>query len=284
MEDSSEPHVPPSIPPGINPRTTPADVDAEIKEPQQPVAASTAQQIPKASSGHAAQAQVAQAPPVADVDARPTAADPGVKEPQSVTESGVQQDPSLSQKLWNDAYDSLEKEEDKLVKAYVNTLAKVLEDEKAVDASAAGSSDVSAEFKGLKAKEAADTSATGAIDISAELKDRTKRQMYMKKLVEKGKARVTKASKISEAVGDVAEAILKAKPMVDIVMSIPHAAPAALPWAGVCVGLQVSNYPSIARFLCQLIFIRSSRILRKRRDLGLRASLTLLPEWTGTVP
>jgi uncharacterized protein (UPF0147 family) len=191
---------------------------------------------------------------------------------------------SVSQKFWNDAYESLQKDEDKLVKAYIKTLAKVLEDKKATDTSTSGANDVSADLKELKAKKAADTSAAGAIDILAELKDRTNRQVYMKELVKKGKAKVENVSKISKAVGDIAEAILNAKPVVDIVMQIPHAAPAALPWAGVCAGLQVSNNPSITRLLCRLISIRSSRILQKRQDPGLRVSLTLLPEWSGIAP
>jgi hypothetical protein len=178
-----------------------------------------------------------------------------------VRESGFQQNPSLSQALWNDAYDSLEKDEDKLVEAYKNSLVEVLVDEKlkdlkaknAIDTSAAGASHGSAEREGLKAK------------ILDELKDRTKRQIHMELLVENGKARVAKASNITKAVGDFAEAILLAKPIIDpVVQYTPQAAPAALPWAGVCFGLQVSNYPSIAWFLCQLISIRFSRILQKR--------------------
>lgn len=270
MEDSSEPHVP--NPPGIDPRTTPADADAATKEPQQSVTASTAQQIPKTSSGHVDQVQVPQAPPVADVDACLIAADPGAKEPQPVTESGVQQDLDPSEKLWNDAYDSLEKDEDKLVEAYRNTLAEVLVDEelkdlkakKATDTSAAGANDVLAELKDLKAEildkikdpkaqKATDTSAAGASDVSAEreglkakildeLKDQTKRQMHMKMLVENGKAKVAKASKITKAVDDFAKAILSVKPIIDpVIQYTPQAAPAALPWAGVCFGLQVSN-------------------------------------------
>jgi len=237
VEDSLEPRVPPS-----NLPTTPADADAETKEPQQPVTASTAQLIPKASSGHAAQAQVPQASPVADVDARPTAAHPGTKEPQPVTES-------VSQRLWNDAYDSLKKDNDKLVKAYMKTLMK----EDATDDSAAGASNGSAELKDLRAEKAINTSAAKAIDIPAELEDRGNRQRYMEILVKNGKAKFDKTSKISKAVGDVADAILKAKPIVDIVLSIPQAAPAALPWAGVCVGLHVSNHPFLAWFPCLLI-------------------------------
>lgn len=129
----------------------------------------------------------------------------------------------LHQKLWNEAYDGLE---DKLVKAYEKCLEKFLEDENAPD-----------------------TSATGAIDISAKLKDKdpTQRQIYMKKLVEEGKAKIATSSKVSKVVGAGAQAILAAKPVVDLLLkNIPPAAPAALPWAGVCVGLQVCSNPSIA--------------------------------------
>ena len=45
---------------------------------------------------------------------------------------------------------------------------------------------------------------------------------------------------ITTGVGEVTDFVLKAKKMVDVVLqSVPHAAPAALPWAGVCLGLQV---------------------------------------------
>lgn len=224
-------------PPGINPRTTLADANAETKEPHQRVkvsTTSTAQQIPKALPNHAAL--------VADVDVHPITAEPGVKEPQLVKRPGVQQDLNLSQKLWNDAYDRIEKDEEKLVKTYMKALTKFLDDEKVTD-TAAGASDVSSD-KTPTVKKTTDVSDAGVIDISAELKDRAKRQMYMEKLVENGQAKVRKASKITEAVGAVAETILSAKPMIDLAIhNIPQAAPAALPWAGVCIGLQVSNQP-----------------------------------------
>jgi hypothetical protein len=233
-----EPHVPPSNPPVTDARVTPSSADAGAKEPHQPVTASTVQDISKASSSNAAQEQVPPSVlPVTDAQAGPAGADPGAKEPQQLTESAVQQAPALStsQRLWNDAYDSLENDNDtaELVKSYMKTLTTV-----------------------LKAEKAPDTSASGDSDVSAELKDPTTRQMHMKKLVEEGQAKVSTASKIMRGVGDVAQFILSAKGMIDLaIQNIPQA---ALPWAGVCVGLQVRNHPSITWFPCQLISIRSS--------------------------
>lgn len=203
-----------------------------------------------------------------------------IKDPQPATESGAQQDLNLSQKLWNDAHDILEKDEDKLVKAYVKVLTKFLDD-KATDASTAGATDVSAD-KDPKAKKITDISDAGAIDMSAELKDRTKRQMYMEKLVKEGQGKVTEASNIRKRVGDIAKVILSAKPMIDLaIQNIPQAASAALPWGGVCLELQVSNH-FILTWL--LISIRSSLTLQKRQNPTLRVSLMLFPEWNGIVP
>jgi hypothetical protein len=185
--------------------------------------------------------------------------------PQPATESKEQQAPALStsQRLWNAAYDRLEKENDtaELVKSYMKTLATA------------------------RKTEASENSTSDADNVTAELKDPSKRQMHMKKLVEEGQAKVAKASKITKGLGDFAKAILSAKPMIDLaIQGIPQAAPAALPWAGVCVGLQVSIRHCIVWFLCQLTSIRSSRILRKRRDPTLRGLRMLFPEWTGIAP
>jgi hypothetical protein len=109
-----------------------------------------------------------------------------------------------------------------------------LKAKKAIDTPTVVASNVSAERKDLKAK------------ILDELKNPTERQKLMKKLVEEGQAKVEKPSKITKGVGDFADAILSAKPVVDIVLQIPQAAPAALPWAGVCIGLRVSNHHFLA--------------------------------------
>jgi hypothetical protein len=166
-----------------------------------------------------------------------------------VIESGTQQDQDIHQRLWDDAYDSLEKEEEttNFVEGYIKTLAKVLENEKSQGTSPTGASDVPLEIES-RMKEAAKTPSTGTTDILATLKDRTRRQEYMRKLVEDGKARIAKSSRITKAVGDVADTVLLTKPIIDTVMNIPQAAPAALPWAGFCVSLQVSNYPFFFSF------------------------------------
>jgi hypothetical protein len=175
---------------------------------RQPVTAST-QEASKASID-TAQIQV-------------PAADPGVKTPQPATCHVLQQNQALStsQRLWNTAYDNLEKDDDtaELVRSYVKVLDKV-----------------------LNTKKASDSSASGTDDVSAELKDPAKRETYMRDLVKEGQAKVSTALKIKKAVGNVAEFVLSSKDMIGTaIQNIPQA---ALPWAGVCVGLQVSTNPS----------------------------------------
>lgn len=191
----------------------------EAKEPRPPVTAST-KETSKTPSSDAAQTQVPPIPSSTDTQARQAGPDPGAKAPQPVTEP-VQQTPplSISQRLWNGAYDSLENGTDTtgLVGAYVQTLTTVL------------------------MTEAPDTSASGAPKVSTELNDPSKRQTHMKRLLEEGRAKVSTLSKIMKGVGDVAEFILSAERMIDLaIQNIPQA---ALPWAGVCIGLQVSSRP-----------------------------------------
>jgi len=156
-------------------------------------------------------AAVSQAPPLA-----PLVTPPPPK--PAVTESAGQPIPvlSASQRLWNAAYDSLETDDADLARSYLRTLEKVLGDE----------------------------TCEPTDDFSAKLKDPTNRQKHMRELVHKGQEKISKASRITTGVGEVADFILSAKEMVDLVLrGVPQAAIAALPWAGVCLGLQVSNRP-----------------------------------------
>jgi hypothetical protein len=124
---------------------------------------------------------------------------------------------ATSQRLWNAAYDGLENNEAELVGSYVKVLEAVL------------------------CSEASKDPASDVASVAAELKDPSQRQAQMQKLVKEALAKIAKASKIANGAGDFVEAILSVKPMVDLaIQDMPQAAPAALPWAGVCIGLQVS--------------------------------------------
>jgi hypothetical protein len=126
---------------------------------------------------------------------------------------------SIQQSIWNDAYDHLDqdKETSGIVKAYVNILVTV-----------------------LAGRNASDLSASGADDVSVKLKDPAERQKFMKSIVKQGLAKASTASKIVKNAGNVADAILSVKEVVDLAIgNIPQA---ALPWAGVCIGIQVSYW------------------------------------------
>ncbi|KAJ2997492.1 hypothetical protein NUW58_g638 [Xylaria curta] len=127
---------------------------------------------------------------------------------------------SVSEELWNAAYDDLEEAEAQLVGSYVKTLNTVLGDK---------------------------TSEEFTTDPLVEMKDPIKRQKHMRELVQKGQQRIEKASKIATKVGGVADFILSSKGMVDLTLqSVPQAAPAALPWAGICLGLEILRNPAQA--------------------------------------
>ncbi|KAL6806188.1 WD40 repeat-like protein [Trichoderma sp. SZMC 28012] len=70
------------------------------------------------------------------------------------------------------------------------------------------------------------------------------RQIFMKTLVEEGLAKISTPSKITKGVGDVAQFIISAKGLIDAaIQNIPQA---ALPWAGICIGLQILLNPAKA--------------------------------------
>ncbi|KAG2002803.1 hypothetical protein GB937_009449 [Aspergillus fischeri] len=120
---------------------------------------------------------------------------------------------TTSQILWNEAYDSLYVEEAALVKSYVKVMAKNLQPEE-----------------------------TGGADgVLAEMDDPVERQLAMEKLVRDGVQKIARTSAVAKGVGVVADGFLKAKGLIDTAIgNIPQA---ALPWAGVCVVLQVLINP-----------------------------------------
>ncbi|KAI0550554.1 WD40-repeat-containing domain protein [Xylaria curta] len=117
---------------------------------------------------------------------------------------------SVSEELWNTAFNNIEADEAELVGSYVKILEEVL------------------------GGESGETTA----DL---LNDRIERQNYMRELVKRGLERIEKASKRTTKVGNITNFILSSKRIVDLaVQNVPQA---ALPWAGVCLGLEILRNP-----------------------------------------
>ncbi|CAM6002682.1 unnamed protein product [Sphagnum balticum] len=99
---------------------------------------------------------------------------------------------------------------------------------------------------------------TQEAEVLAVLNDRSKRQAFMDVVVTVGQKRIKTAENVSNVIGTISNAILSTKPAVDFVTSsVPQAAPAAIPWAGACIGLQMRSACSYYRnqiynFLVQL--------------------------------
>ncbi|EFZ01753.2 NACHT and WD40 domain protein [Metarhizium robertsii ARSEF 23] len=161
---------------------------------------------------------------------------------------------NLSQNLWNQAFDQLAKDEESLVEAYLKILAKLLLDNTLEDATAKESKEYLTQLLGRhEVSKRGDSSVprlsqAAVKNLKAELGDHTQRQKFMSMLVEDGKAKALKSQKIAETLGNVAGTLLSVKPIVDAVLQIPQTAPAALPWAGICVGLNWEAKALLTRF------------------------------------
>ncbi|KAK5055224.1 hypothetical protein LTR84_012974 [Exophiala bonariae] len=136
----------------------------------------------------------------------------------------IEEPANLSQTLWDAAYEIIESEHADLMKNYLSVLRKFLETGKTVE----------------------QITLPDALELSAKLNKKVDRQAYMAQLVKTGKSKIERSSKVSLVVGTLAGGILKLQPLIDVVMAVPQAAPAAIPWAGVCVGLQMLSNPSKA--------------------------------------
>ncbi|KAK3359288.1 WD40-repeat-containing domain protein, partial [Lasiosphaeria hispida] len=187
---ATEPCASPS-PSAADARATQLNIDAGATDHHQPAAGSQAP------------------PPALPIEPR--------AEPEA-TESTDQPTPALStsQRLWDDAYNSLaeDKDTEELVGSYVNTLEEVLGDK---------------------------DSKISAAEVSVGLEDPKQRQTYMRKLVEKGQAKNSTSLKITQRLDGAAQFVHSVKRMIDLaIQNIPQA---ALPWAGVCIGLQILLNP-----------------------------------------
>jgi len=188
--------------------TVAADANREARNPPQPDAPSTQQNTDVAlRKTVGAEDPIA---PTSNLDPPPALAESNAKD-SLLTDNG-----SLSEELWNAAYDEIEGADEDLVKSYALALKVYLNDQ------------------------SPNESPLSDAEFLAQFKDRAKRQTFMKSLLEEGKKRVARTVAVSNVVGSIAQAILRVKPAADVVLTIPQAAPAALPWAGVCVGLEVS--------------------------------------------
>ncbi|PQK09533.1 hypothetical protein BB8028_0001g16030 [Beauveria bassiana] len=190
--------------------------------------------------------------------------------PEQGLASFTKQSHRLSYELWNKAYAELEEDESELVGNYAKVLAKALAEEitearyEETRDDSVGHSDERKYVKDLtarvfvdlnvsKAKTTVDEAPPGSrsaeldqisTSILAKLKDPAKRQMLLEMLVSRGQLQVKKTEGIAKAAGYVAEKGLFIKPAVDLILQIPQAAPAALPWAGICLGMKMLSYPA----------------------------------------
>jgi hypothetical protein len=209
-----------------------AEIIGEISSSQQldpPPAVQQTQEAPISHTGPAKQG-------LAD------ASIPKGKDPAILEEFEALRDFNLSEILWDDAYVSIEKEEEEknLTKSYIKALTKLLQNKKA--------DEIEAESQKAQDKEAEPKVDPKTIDVSAEIHDKANRQELLKLLLKNGQVKAKSMTKFANGVGVVANTILSVKPIGDFIVTIPQAAPAALPWAGVCAGLQVNTLDSDSCF------------------------------------
>jgi hypothetical protein len=120
---------------------------------------------------------------------------------------------NTSEIIWNRAYDELADENPALVEGYVRVLPKTTNPD-------------------------ADIMGPEGDELVARMKDPHQRQQVMQNAIAAGQKKVEKSAKVTGAGGKVSGFVLKFKGVIDLaVQTNPQA---ALPWAGACIGLQVS--------------------------------------------
>jgi hypothetical protein len=152
-------------------------------------------------------------PPISNIPSEPS--NNAVPPKQEVaTESHVDPDISISRKVWNRAYYELAKDEGtkSLVEDYMMAVQK------------ANKFDEDASESELK-------------ENMTKMNNEGERESIMKQTLESGRKKIYKSSKLTNAVGTASGFVLNFKSVIDL--AIGTNPQTALPWAGVCVGLQV---------------------------------------------
>lgn len=138
------------------------------------------------------------------------------KDQAQIPESPVD---TLARSVWNRAYDELasDGETKELVEAYMKAIRQASKPDGNTDPDAADQ------------------------DV-AEIKDQAQRDEILKNAIKSGQERIQKSIGTSAAsqIGKASEFVLKFKDITDLAVGTNPQA--ALPWAGVCIGLTVSSY------------------------------------------
>jgi hypothetical protein len=149
----------------------------------------------------------------------------GNQEPKPPTDEGPPKEEDappkkISQNVWDRAYDELADADD--TKDLVEAYAKVIPET-------------------LKPEDAEKSTENGNEKAVAEMRNPNRRRELMQGAVEAGMKKISnaKSTKALDAAGKVSGFILKLKEPIDLAISTNPQA--ALPWAGVCIGLQVSS-------------------------------------------
>ena len=156
-------------------------------------------------------------PPVGNVLNHSTTEVQPSKEPPA-SEKPQKRGPVTSEEVWNCAYNELAGDEAtaSLVEAYVKVLPKAINPN----------------------KDSNEPDNKEADKLHDDMNNPIQRQKMMQSAINAGQAKIAKPSKATQAVGSVSSFVLKFKGVID--MAVQSNPQAALPWAGVCVGLQVS--------------------------------------------
>ncbi|KAK9849582.1 hypothetical protein MYU51_014179 [Penicillium brevicompactum] len=140
--------------------------------------------------------------------------------PEVATKSEVDLDISISRKVWNRAYEELATDgaTKSLVEDYMMAVQRAN-------------------------KPSEDASESELRANVARMNNEAEREKLMKQTLESGQKKIYKTSKLTNAVGGASGFVLKFKSVIDLAVGTNPQA--ALPWAGVCIGLQFMLNPSL---------------------------------------